>query len=42
MQQYQGLRRIFMALRSSPEEGAYNSAKKFCLRHRLAMLTVTA
>ena len=39
MQQYQGLRRIFMALHPRPEEGACNPAKESCLRHRLAMLS---
>ena len=39
MQQYQGLRRIFIALHPRPEEGACNPAKESCLRHRLAMLS---
>ncbi len=39
MQQYQGLRRIFMALHPRPEEGACNPANESCLRHRLAMLS---
>ncbi|MEN9433669.1 MAG: hypothetical protein RLZZ422_1258 [Pseudomonadota bacterium] len=39
MQQYQGLRRIFIALHPRPEEDACNPTAESCLRHRLAMLS---
>ncbi|MEB4590320.1 VWA domain-containing protein [Candidatus Thiothrix sp. Deng01] len=39
MQEYPGLRRIFMALHPVPEEGECNVQTESCLRHRLAMLS---
>lgn len=39
MQEYPGLRRIFLALHPVPVEGACNAETESCLRHRLAMLS---
>ncbi len=39
MQTYPGLRRIWMALHPTPQEGACNPGTHACLRHRLAMLS---
>ena len=39
MRIYPGLRRFFIALHPSPQEGACHSATHSCLRHRLAMLS---
>lgn len=39
MQEYPGLRRIFMALHPVPAEGECNVQTESCLRHRLAMLS---
>ncbi len=39
MQQYPGLRRLFMALHSVPVEGTCDSEKESCIRHRLTMIS---
>lgn len=39
MQDYPGLRRLFLALHPTPVEGACNPEQESCLRHRLAMLS---
>lgn len=39
LRQYPGLRRIFVALHPTPQEGACNPATHSCLRHRLALLS---
>ena len=39
MQQYPGLRRLFLSLHPKPAEGACDPETASCLRHRLAMLS---
>jgi nitric oxide reductase NorD protein len=39
MQQYPGLRKLFLALHPKPEEDACDSEKESCIRHRLAMIS---
>nr|WP_305792958.1 VWA domain-containing protein [Sedimenticola hydrogenitrophicus] len=39
MQQYPGLRRLWLALHPVPVEGECDSGKESCIRHRLAMLS---
>ncbi len=39
MQQYPGLRRLFLALHPTPKENDCDSAKESCIRYRLAMLS---
>ena len=39
LREYPGMRRIYLALHPTPQEGACNPATHSCLRHRLAMLS---
>ena len=39
MQEYPGLKKLFMGLHPAPEENACDSEKISCIRHRLAMLS---